>query len=378
MQINTSGVTNPAPDDIYRSYAVGQNLGWQIPVADGAYTLRLHFVEPYSSSNPRTFDVRLQGTVVDNDFNLMAAAGAAGKVVVREYSVVANGGDGIRLALEKAGDYIGGNYNYDPLLCGIELIRATPQGTAAPTASVDVSLDNGATWSTIATGVAIDRYGNGQATWTPTTATAANTALVRVRSGSTSDVSDAAFLVANAGTAYYVNDGSRTGDGFTTAVGDNLNSGKSPDQPMKSLRGLLATYDLGPGDIIRVDRGTYVLSRNIELTDADSGVVLEGWVDPVDGSRDTILDRDNMSGIVFELMGADDVTIRGFGITGAATGVQLTAGVDSDRVTVTGSEIFETGTLASVTTSWRPTTTSGATRPVWLPSITPLAPPSRS
>jgi len=355
--VNTTGVANPAPADVYRSYSYpssGQSLGWQIPAADGAYTLRLHFVEPsYSSSYARTFDVRLQGTVVDDDFNLMATAGSTGKAVVREYAVTAAGGNGISLALEKAGEYIGGNYNYDPLLCGIELVRATPQGTASPTADVDVSLDNGATWTTIAAGVAIDRYGNGQATWTPSASTSGNTALVRVRSGGTSDVSDAAFLVANAGRDFYVNDGSRTGDGFTTAVGNNLNSGKSPDKPMKSLRGLLAAYNLDAGDVIHVDAGAYRLVRNIELSSDDSGVVLEGWVDPVDGSRKTVLDRGNTAygTAVFQFTGADDVTIRGFGITGAETGILIVGDVDSDRVTVTGNEVFQNSTGISASSS---------------------------
>ncbi|MBM4013282.1 MAG: hypothetical protein FJ286_18305, partial [Planctomycetes bacterium] len=295
--IITTGAINPAPDDVYRSYAYASSsnpFGWQIPAADGAYTLRLHFVEPsYSSSNARAFDVRLQGTVVGDDFDLMATAGATGKVVVREYAVTATGGAGVSLALEKAGQYFGGKYNYDPLLCGIELVRATPQGTTSPTADVDISLDNGGTWTTIASSVAIDRYGNGQTTWTPSATTSGNTALVRVRSGSTSDASDAAFLVANAGTDYYVNDLGLAGDGFTTAAGDNLKSGKSPDQPMKSLRGLLAAYDLDAGDVIHVDAGTYRLVRNIEVGSGDSGVILEGFVDPADGSRKTVLDRGN-------------------------------------------------------------------------------------
>jgi hypothetical protein len=70
-------------------------------------------------------------------------------------------------------------------------------------------------------------------------------------------------------------------------------------------------------------------------------VTLEGFVDPVDGSRKTVLDRGNTAGgtAVFQFTGADDVTIRGFGITGAETGVTIND-VDSDRVTVADNEIF--------------------------------------
>ena len=49
------------------------------------------------------------------------------------------------------------------------------------------------------------------------------------------------------------------------AIGDNANSGKSPDAPMASLRALLSAYDLDPGDTIFVDTGTYTLLGNIVI-----------------------------------------------------------------------------------------------------------------
>ncbi|MBM4013130.1 MAG: hypothetical protein FJ286_17510, partial [Planctomycetes bacterium] len=234
----------------------------------------------------------------------------------------------------------------NPLRLGSPVTIQFRSAGLAGTAAVDVavSLDNGISWTTVATAVPLDSAGRGQATWTPTTTTSGNTALIRVQSGSVSDISDAAFLVANAGTDFYVNDGSPVGDGFTTAVGNNLNSGKSPSQPMKSLRGLLAAYDLNPGDVIHVDAGAYRLVRNIVLTDDDSGVVVEGFVDAVDGSRKSVLNRGNTADrtAVFQFAGADDVTIRGLGITGAQRGIvlDLYSPVDSDRVTITGNEIF--------------------------------------
>ena len=45
--------------------------------------------------------------------------------------------------------------------------------------------------------------------------------------------------------------------------GDNAHSGKSPDAPMASLAALLAAYDLGSGDVIYVDTGTYLLANSI-------------------------------------------------------------------------------------------------------------------
>ena len=75
---------------------------------------------------------------------------------------------------------------------------------------------------------------------------------------------------------FYVNDSSVDGDVFTTAPGDNANTGKSPDQPMASLFALLAAYDLGPGDVVYVDTGHYQLLRNTLITQNDSGVRIQG------------------------------------------------------------------------------------------------------
>jgi len=36
----------------------------------------------------------------------------------------------------------------------------------------------------------------------------------------------------------------------STAIGDNTNSGKSPDRPMASIAALVAAYDLAPGDVV--------------------------------------------------------------------------------------------------------------------------------
>ncbi|MEI8371158.1 MAG: Ser-Thr-rich GPI-anchored membrane family protein, partial [Planctomycetia bacterium] len=93
---------------------------------------------------------------------------------------------------------------------------------------------------------------------------------------SLSDVSDGIFSIAPPITVFYVNDATVVAGDWSLAAGDDTNDGLSPATPMASISSLLATYDFGPGDIIRVDAGTYALTRNIVLTDDDSGVVIEG------------------------------------------------------------------------------------------------------
>ncbi len=52
----------------------------------------------------------------------------------------------------------------------------------------------------------------------------------------TSDLSNTTFTIASSGIHYYVNDNSTAGDLLTTAVGNNLNSGKSPSEPMQASK----------------------------------------------------------------------------------------------------------------------------------------------
>ncbi len=40
---------------------------------------------------------------------------------------------------------------------------------------------------------------------------------------------------------------------FLSPLGDNRNNGKSIDQPMRSLSGLVAAYDLDAGDVVELN-----------------------------------------------------------------------------------------------------------------------------
>jgi len=211
------------------------------------------------------------------------------------------------------------------------------QGTQV---TVSYSLDGGLHWSTLGTGT-LDAQGRGQLAWTPQQATpAGNTALMRVSTDTgIVDQSDEAFLVANAGKVYYVNDGSTAGDEYATAAGDNANSGKSADKPMASLAALLRAYDLNAGDIVYVDTGSYALASNVVIGTEDSGVEIRGAAQP---GHVTLLNRGNTaSGMaVFEFQGADDVTLANLSMTGAINGVRMDASVDSDRITIRDSRIY--------------------------------------
>src|SRR5690606_41292493 len=201
---------------------------WSLPVADGQYTVRLHFVEPFSLVSGRRIDIELQGATVLAGFDPGAAAGGVNRAVVREFTVDVSAGAGMERALVNQGT------NRGAVLSGIEILRINPDGVGNPTVALDLSTDGGASWTALAAGLEVDRFGYGSYVWTVGPETVGNTALIRARAevdGEPTDTSDQGFLIANAGTAYYVNDGSLAGDEYTTAVGDNANSGKTPDAP---------------------------------------------------------------------------------------------------------------------------------------------------
>jgi hypothetical protein len=152
-----------------------------------------------------------------------------------------------------------------------------------------------------------------------------------------SDASDFHYLVTHAGQHYYVNDGSQTGDVFTTAIGDNGNSGKSPTAPMASLTALLSAYDLDPGDVVHVDAGTYNLLTNIVIAAEDAGVRIEG-----PATAAAVLNRDNAQAgsSVFVLWDADSVTLDRLSMTGGYYGVFADHFSDSDDLVISRSAVY--------------------------------------
>ncbi|MBJ7357901.1 malectin domain-containing carbohydrate-binding protein [Nocardioides sp.] len=68
-------------------------FGFNVPVANGAYLVRLHFAElNKNAADLRLFDVRLEGTTVLSSFDVFAAAGGIDRAVAREFTTTVNDG----------------------------------------------------------------------------------------------------------------------------------------------------------------------------------------------------------------------------------------------------------------------------------------------
>ncbi len=220
------------------------------------------------------------------------------------------------------------------------LTALTPLGT-----QVDVELirDGDAGFNLL---IADDAGNSGQFDWfIPGSLTPQNDYRIRVTRVDTpalTDTSNLPFSITEPIDVYYVNlagDVDFTDNEYTTAAGDDANSGLSPSEPKASISALLQAFDLDAGDTILVDTGVYTLSSNILLETQDSGVQILGAVGE---GHETILDRGNTASgsYVFDLAGADDVILESLGITGGYYGIFAGASSDSDNVSVRGSRVF--------------------------------------
>jgi hypothetical protein len=90
--ITTTGVTNPAPQAVYRTERYG-TMTYTLPglTTGASYKVRLHLVELYwTATGKRKFNVAINGTAVLSNYDIYAETGARYKAVVKEYTATAN------------------------------------------------------------------------------------------------------------------------------------------------------------------------------------------------------------------------------------------------------------------------------------------------
>jgi hypothetical protein len=84
--INTSQVSNPAPQSAYQTQRCGANLVYTLPnlTPNAAYSIRLHFVESYfQSAGQRLFGVTVNGTPALTNFDIYKAAGGSNIAIAK-------------------------------------------------------------------------------------------------------------------------------------------------------------------------------------------------------------------------------------------------------------------------------------------------------
>jgi len=190
---------------------------------------------------------------------------------------------------------------------------------------------DGTTWSNIASTVKAnaERY-----EWTvPAGANGAWTKW-RVRTtnstGWIASTNAAAFSIRGAddpSIAYYVNDASTNGDVYCKAVGSDENTGAAPLQPKATLKSVLDTYQLLPGDVVYVDTGVYEDTDGTNvwtttLSSLDAGTA-DAPVTVLGAGAGTVFAGTSKSRVVMQVSG-DYYDLRDFTVSGGSQGLQVT------------------------------------------------------
>ena len=130
--IDTSAVTNPAPQAVYQTERYGTFTYTFGGLTTGtSYKVRLHLVEYYwNSANARKFNVTINGSLVLSNYDVFVAAGGQNKAICPEFMSTPNGSGQIVIA------YTPGTVD-QPKSSGIEIILPAPTAPTglAPTAS---------------------------------------------------------------------------------------------------------------------------------------------------------------------------------------------------------------------------------------------------
>ncbi len=105
--IDTSGVSDPAPQSVYQTERYG-NLTYTLTnlTPGGSYTVRLHFAEIYwNGPGRRLFNVAINGTKVLTGFDIFAAAGGKDRAIVKPFDAVADSRGIITIAFTSVLDH---------------------------------------------------------------------------------------------------------------------------------------------------------------------------------------------------------------------------------------------------------------------------------
>jgi len=127
--VDTSAVTNPAPQAVYQTVRYGNTFSYTIPnlSANGTYTVRLHFNELYwNAAGQRVFNVALNGSQVLSNFDIYQTAGGKNKAITEQFPTTADSNGNITINFSTVTD--------NAMVNGIEVYSGTlPSPTPTPT-----------------------------------------------------------------------------------------------------------------------------------------------------------------------------------------------------------------------------------------------------
>ena len=171
---------------------------------------------------------------------------------------------------------------------------------------------------------------SGSFTWIPAnsgltgTLTGLRIQLSLVNTPAILDRSTETFSIVSPGTNFYINDGSTTGDQYTTAVGSNRNTGLSASSPLPMLSTLLRTYVLNSSDTIYIDNGSYnafapAVFSSLSTLGTGPGATVHGPTN--NGTAATITALGYTNDGIIDINDANFVTITNLSFVGGEYGI---------------------------------------------------------
>ena len=202
------------------------------------------------------------------------------------------------------------------------------------TVRVSVSLDDGESWASIASGLSASSGGFILSSSHLRPVATSPVARWKVESEENEEIfalSELSFVLHNGPIAYYVNDETfDAGDVYCTAAGNSTNSGISPDSPKRWISEILDAYHPQAGDIIYVDTGVYAPTEPAVFGDLSGGdisqdstrqVTVQGSTNVVYGGTLVYLTEPESS--AFKLVDTHGVRLRNLRIEGGRRGLHI-------------------------------------------------------
>ncbi len=95
---DVTGVSHAAHPSVYQTGLTGE-IKFDLPIPNGIYTVRLHFMEPSADANiaTRKFDVLADGEMIFDDVNPFVETDGLRKPFTKEFTFSASGGSGLLL-----------------------------------------------------------------------------------------------------------------------------------------------------------------------------------------------------------------------------------------------------------------------------------------
>ena len=128
--INTNGISNPAPQAVYRTQRYGAHLAYAVPnLTPGAnYNVRLSFVESYfTAAGKRVFGVTVNGIQDLTNFDIYQSAGGSNIAIVRQFASSADTTGKITVKLDASTN--------NASIAGVEITSGAVAPTPAPSPS---------------------------------------------------------------------------------------------------------------------------------------------------------------------------------------------------------------------------------------------------